>query len=434
MLYRYVWVLLFLVYRGLFKRAFYHNTKVVKFRRPYILASNHCNAFLDPIVVAAQLKREVNFLVRGDIFNSPIKRYFLNALHQIPIYRGRDGLGNLKENNEQTFRKVYEILEENKITMIFPEGDCVPEKRLRPLKKGAARMAFGVMTKNNWEIDPYILPVAVNYAYHTQFRTEFMVGFDNSIRIMDYKELYLENEAKAINKLTQDIAAGIKNQLIEIPKHLEKETEILFQIYRSGLNYSSILWRRNENTRLKAEQGLAKSFAELETENPNEFESIKAKINQYEELLNQSNLTDNGIYSVLKHRSINFLSYLAFPIFMLGYIINKPIKNFIEKSVQKKIKKDEFKLSIKMGFLLAIYHILALVVFSITWIFFGIAWAFGSLVLLYISSWWSTLLKERYQLNKEILNAKNFKSKNIEKFNTLAELRKNINQKLNITS
>ena len=434
MLYRYVWVLLFLVYRGLFKRAFYHNTEVVKFKKAYILASNHCNAFLDPIVVAAQLKREVNFLVRGDIFNSPIKRYFLKALHQIPIYRGRDGLGNLKENNEQTFRKVYEILEENKITMIFPEGDCVPEKRLRPLKKGAARMAFGVMTKNNWEIDPYILPLAVNYAYHTHFRTEFMVGFDNSIRIMDYKEMYLENEAKAINKLTHDIAAGIKNQLIEIPKHLEKETEILFQIYRSGLNYSTFLWRRNENTRLKAEQGLAKSFANLETENLVEFEKLKANINKYGELLNQNNLTDKGIYSLLQFKSINLLSYLALPIFILGFIINKPIKNFIEKSVQLKIKKDEFKLSIKMGFLLAIYHILALVVFSIAWLFFGILWAFGSLILLYISSWWATLLNERYKLNKEIFSAKKFEAKNLEKFNIIAELRKNITQQFNITS
>ena len=165
-----------------------------------------------------------------------------------------------------------------------------------------------------------------------------------------------------------------------------------------------------------------------------EFEKVKANINKYGELLNQNNLTDNGIYSVLQFKSINLLSYLALPIYLLGFIINKPIKNFIEKSVQKKIKKDEFKLSIKMGFLLAIYHILALIVFSIAWLFIGIAWAFGSLILLYISSWWATLLNERYKLNKEIFSAKKFEAKNLEKFNIIAELRKNITNQFNITS
>ena len=50
--------------------------------------------------------------------------------------------------NDATYEKTYELLGKNDWIVIFPEGDCVQEKHLRPIKKGTARMAFGAMEKD----------------------------------------------------------------------------------------------------------------------------------------------------------------------------------------------------------------------------------------------------------------------------------------------
>jgi len=424
-LYRYFWGVVFLVFKGIFKRAFFHNTQAISKHKSIILASNHCNAFLDPVAVGSQIPRALNFLVRGDIFNTPLKRYILGALHQIPIFRARDGFGSIKEKSEETFTKVYKILEDGKIIMIFPEGDCFPEKRLRPLKKGVARMAFGVMVKNNWKIDPYILPTAINYTYHTQIRTELIIGFDEAIRIKDYEALYLENENKAILKLTQDIASGIKNQLIEIPKKIEVEAEQMLRLFRSTLSYNRFIWRRNENNRLRQEKALVENFEKLETLNPEKYVKLLDNLRLIGYDLKKHKITEDGL-SAVNNKSVNYLSYLAFPIYLISLAINKPIKIFIEKKVQKMIKKGEFKLSIKMGFLMAIYHVLAIFILVAFWSLFNFCVGVLSLVILYFIGWWGTLLNEIYESNKQIKTAKSFKKNFAKKYTQISDLKKDI--------
>jgi 1-acyl-sn-glycerol-3-phosphate acyltransferase len=152
-----------------FRRIFLSNVSVIPAKGPAILACNHPNSFLDAIVVALLIKRPIHFLARSDVFRKPVARWILSQLHLIPIYRLQEGSENL-EKNKDTFKRCSEILAKGGVILIFSEGNCILEKRLRPLKKGTARIAFTAEALSNWNLNIRIIPVGINYTHPTENR------------------------------------------------------------------------------------------------------------------------------------------------------------------------------------------------------------------------------------------------------------------------
>ncbi len=107
---------------------------------PVLLCSNHPNSFFDAIIIGACFPRPVHFLARGDAFARPWAARLLRSLQLIPIYRLSEGRENLNRN-ETSFAECLAVLEKGGAVLIFPEGLCVQEWALRPLKKGAARLS-----------------------------------------------------------------------------------------------------------------------------------------------------------------------------------------------------------------------------------------------------------------------------------------------------
>jgi len=123
---------------------FSHPERIPK-DKPVILACNHPTAFIEPCLLACFLDRSLYFLVRGNLFKKPIYDLLLRSLHMLPIFRLKDGgYGKLK-SNYQTFQAVFQALEQNRTVMILAEGSTKQCKRLRPLQKGAARLALGAL-------------------------------------------------------------------------------------------------------------------------------------------------------------------------------------------------------------------------------------------------------------------------------------------------
>ncbi len=126
---------------------------------PLLIACNHPNSFLDAIILATIFKRPIYSLARGDSFKNKFISFILEKLNILPVYRISEGSENLNSNYD-TFAKCREIFKKDGIVLIFSEGLCINEWKLRPLKKGTARLAF-----SSWEegIDLTILPAGINY-------------------------------------------------------------------------------------------------------------------------------------------------------------------------------------------------------------------------------------------------------------------------------
>ena len=94
-----------------FRKIYMKGIKEMRPKRRTILAVNHPTAFLDPAMIGSFSKPTQNFLLRGDVFSSPVTRWLLRQIHTIPIFRFRDGFSSLK-NNQSTFEYCYYLLKQ----------------------------------------------------------------------------------------------------------------------------------------------------------------------------------------------------------------------------------------------------------------------------------------------------------------------------------
>jgi hypothetical protein len=171
---------------------------------------------MDPLVIASLNKAIVYFMTRSDVFTSFTKPIYWMA-HMLPIYRQRDGV-NTKEKNSEVFQKCTEALLKKRSLLIFGEGftDDVFIRRLKPIKKGAARIGFTALESCDWEQDIYIAAIGCNYSDPGKYGSDLLISNSERIHLNPYQEQYLENPMKVIIEITGKIERLLKNQLTHL--------------------------------------------------------------------------------------------------------------------------------------------------------------------------------------------------------------------------
>ena len=156
---------------------------------PILVVSNHPNTLMDPILVGMLWRRPLSFLAKSPFFRG-ITGVVLRAAHAVPLYRKEDleskngdkPAETLTETerdarNEEAFRASFELLGgRGGALLIFPEGSSILERRLRPLKTGAARIALGTEARYYWAARLNIVPVGLNYADAQRFRSRVFIS------------------------------------------------------------------------------------------------------------------------------------------------------------------------------------------------------------------------------------------------------------------
>lgn len=98
-----------------------------------IIASNHVS-YLDPAVLIASSNRKIYFITKKEIFKNTFVSFILKKLNAFSVNR---------ENVDiLAFKKVINILREEKVLGIFPEGKRSSNGELQELKLGAIKIAM----------------------------------------------------------------------------------------------------------------------------------------------------------------------------------------------------------------------------------------------------------------------------------------------------
>jgi len=126
LLYRLVWLLSRVVFAVYFRWRVYHPERV-PLKGPVILAANHAS-FIDPPLVGAGLKREINYLARESLFRFPVVGAILRAVNSVPVDRDGGGGAGLKA--------ILGRLLEGGGIILFPEGTRTRDGRLQPARSG----------------------------------------------------------------------------------------------------------------------------------------------------------------------------------------------------------------------------------------------------------------------------------------------------------
>ncbi len=149
-----------------------------------IYAPNHTNALMDALVVLAMDKKAKVFVARADIFRKPLLAKIFTFLKIMPIMRMRDGIDEVKKNN-QTIEKAVDVLRDKVPFCIFPEGTHQAKYSSLPLSKGIFRIAFQAQ-----ELMPdmplYIVPVGLRYGSFFRFRSTVRVQVGNPINVGEF--------------------------------------------------------------------------------------------------------------------------------------------------------------------------------------------------------------------------------------------------------
>ncbi|HET8828400.1 MAG TPA: 1-acyl-sn-glycerol-3-phosphate acyltransferase, partial [Pelobium sp.] len=368
-----------------FKKVRIYNQENLNNKNPLIICANHGNSFMDAILIAINTKKKLHFLVRADVFNTPFKRWFFRQLNMMPIYRIRDGREAIKKN-DNVFLKCRKILQNNGAVVIFPEGNCVVEKRLRTFKTGFVHLAFNTPLQNL-----QVLPIAINYSQPDEFYTDASLHFLAPIALEDLKIL-TQNQEFDFNKiLMQRTHDALKAQMVCIPyKTYDDFFENVLKLKRNSmvLDDQSFITNQIET---------AESLHQLGLKNPDLFERIKSDVSNYFNHLNKTEIDDQTVAS--KPISVLKIGWL-FPFYFSGYLLNIIPSNFLENMVNTKIKERQFKSSVRMVLSLFFYTIYILSVsyllnFAFCNYLFSITITAGLLYIYYASFYSYNIFKQQ---------------------------------------
>ena len=149
-----------------------------------IFAPNHTGALMDALVILAMDSRPKVFVARADMFKNPKIAKFLTFCKIMPIMRMRDGIDEVKKNNE-TIERAVEVLRDKVPFCIFPEGTHQTKYSTLPLAKGIFRIAMQAH-----ELMPdtplYIIPVGIRYGSFFRFRSSARVQIGEPINIGEF--------------------------------------------------------------------------------------------------------------------------------------------------------------------------------------------------------------------------------------------------------
>jgi glycerol-3-phosphate O-acyltransferase/dihydroxyacetone phosphate acyltransferase len=186
--------------RVFFRRLEVRQRQYLRLPGPLMLCGNHPNTLMDPLVTAVQRHQPIAFLAKSTFFKNPVLGAIMRSGNCIPIYRRQDAEGTaattattakqLAASNEASFGRCYDYLGQGGTVMIFPEGTSVNERRLRPLKTGAARIALGAEARHDFKLGLQLVCVGTNYFDPTRFRSDVLLNVAPPIVVADYAARY----------------------------------------------------------------------------------------------------------------------------------------------------------------------------------------------------------------------------------------------------
>lgn len=300
--------------------------------KPMVVCANHTAAHLDGVLIMIFSKRKFHVLVRADVFKRKWVANLLAKINLIPIYRMRDGFGNLEKNNE-TFDRCYDILKNNGAIIIFPEASCETERKLRKLHKGAAKIAMMAEEKNDFKLGVQMATVGITQEKMVASGGRIFLEASEPFDVKPYVHMYQTNPNKALMDIINDVETDLRGVLPVVER---TEDEFLFeQIVQRKDNIDKLdVWKNTATLVNKSDDDLKSAL----TSAINDFNRYLAKSG-----INQQTIEELQLKSRLK-RWMNLVVYLIdmiamFPFFLIGFVFNY-FQYFIPKKISHSIFKD----------------------------------------------------------------------------------------------
>ena len=160
-----------------------------------ILCSNHRTG-MDPFFLMAFFPRQPLFMAKVEAFKNPIIGYLLKYLGVFPVSRGT--------GDEKAISRALDILKEDKVLAMFPEGT-----RVRNGERVIAKKGVGLISTT---ADAPVIPVLIQSDFKLFTKVTCIIGKPIYICKTDYDELDRDDYYKISNEILDKIYILDKKQ------------------------------------------------------------------------------------------------------------------------------------------------------------------------------------------------------------------------------
>ncbi len=345
--------------RVFFRRLEVRHRERLRLPGPLMLCSNHPNTLMDPLVTAVQRHQPIAFLAKSTFFKNPILGAIMRSGNCIPIYRRQDAEGSadaptptqLAASNESSFGRCYDYLERGGTVMIFPEGTSVSERRLRPLKTGAARIALGTEARHDFKLGLQLVCVGTNYFDPSHFRSDVLLNVAPPIQVAAYAARYHQDPDAAADELTEEIRQRLTRRLVisrdAEDDQLAQQVERTFGDHLNPGDDPTTLFDNFELSRT-----LLDAVAWFEQHDPGRLAALRGALGTYLADLESNKLDDDALDQSQRPgtRLADYLNLLlGFPVWLYGLLTNYLPYKLPAEVAHRATRETEFIAAIMLG-------------------------------------------------------------------------------------
>ena len=181
---------------------------------PVVLASNHAS-YLDPFLVGAGVRREINYLARESLFRFPGIGWLLRNWNAVPVDREGGGAKGLKT--------ILDRLLAGGAIVLFPEGTRTRDGKLQPARSG---IGLTVIKSNATVIPVRVFGTYEAYGRHMKFPRPYQVSVKYG-RPIDFEKLREESKhcsKTRLKEIYQQVADEIMAAIAKLEPCEDRET------------------------------------------------------------------------------------------------------------------------------------------------------------------------------------------------------------------
>ena len=341
-----------------------------------IYAPNHTNALMDAMIILAMDRSPKVFVARADIFKNPTLAKIFRFLKIMPIMRMRDGMDEVRKNNE-TITKAVDVLRDRVPFCIFPEGTHQAMHSSLPLSKGIFRIAFQAQEQMP-DMPLYIVPVGIRYGSFFRFRSTVRVQIGEPINVGKFLNSHSDLALpEVINVMRDELTTNIHNSIFHIPN--DEDYDAIYEICATVVNEQIKQARfvvdgkrlRGMDAYFEANNRTVREVLRLKAEKPEVAQKLIKVAKEASEERKKQHISVKSV--VVKYAHISRILKVLFVLITLPYtipvsILTLPI-HFTCSFLFTKLKDYAFRNSVRYLINLVMWPLLMIFYSAIAYIF-----------------------------------------------------------------
>lgn len=259
-------------------------------RGALIVAANHQNALVDPMLLLSTIPRRLTPIAKAPLFRHPLIGPFLWLAGAVPVHRRQES-GTDPARNEAMFRAATATLRTGGAIVIFPEGLSHAHPALMPLRTGTARMLLAAEAGTGGA-GVTLLPVGLSFHEPGTFRAgRALVVVGPPVPTADCVALHASDPETAVHRLTERLAEAIRQGIVEAD---DRQTLRL-------LDAAEAIWRDelagppDEAARLAWRQAVMRAYRYLGAHDPARVAEIVREVEAYARDLERAGLASRQL-------------------------------------------------------------------------------------------------------------------------------------------